>query len=389
MDTSDPDITFDDAGICNHCLTYDAVIAEHVVTGEAGRQRMREIADSVRRAGRGKPYDCIIGVSGGVDSTYVAYLVRQLDLRPLAVHLDNGWNSERAVRNIENTINRLGIDLYTEVLDWEEFRSLQVAFLKASTPDSEIPTDHAIVAALYRAALRHRVGYLIMGSNYATELKVPLAWSNGHGDWRYIDSIYRQFAGRRLARYPHYTFLQKQLVYRVLREIKEVNILNFLDYDKFEVMETLKRELDWVPYKGKHYESIYTRFYQGYILPRKFGFDKRRAHLSCLISGGRISRDQALAEIQQPPLDEEQAREDRDFILKKLRLSSDEFEAIMAAPAKRFQDYPSYERLFRDNRYARATYGTLRATYRAFRSFRSRAKPAAEPRPKLPRKKTI
>ena len=254
MDTSDPDITFDDAGICNHCLTYDAVIAEHVVTGEAGRQRMREIADSVRRAGRGKRYDCIIGLSGGVDSSYVAWIVKDMGLRPLAVHLDNGWNTEAAVRNIENIVKILDIDLHTEVLDWEEFRSLQAAFIRASVPDCEIPTDHAIVSSLYRTALRENVRFIVNGGNFVTELMVPLSWSNGHSDWKYIKHINDTFGSKRLKTFPHYRFWHKTFYYPRIKKIEVVSPLNWIEYNKFEAIEFLKKELGWVSYGGKHHE---------------------------------------------------------------------------------------------------------------------------------------
>jgi N-acetyl sugar amidotransferase len=344
MDSSDPEITFDDEGICHHCRRYERTVAAHVRHGDAGRAELAAIARRIAAEGEGRPYDCVIGLSGGIDSTYVAYLTKQLGLRPLAVHVDNGWNSETAVRNIESVVTRLGIDLHTEVLDWEEFRSLQVAVLRASTPDCEIPTDHAIGAVLYRTAIRHGIRHIIHGSNLVTEQMVPRTWSAGHTDWQYIAAVNRQFGDRRLATYPHYTQYDLKLRFPVLKRIRQIFALNFVDYDKSAAIELMQRELGWASYGGKHHESIYTRFYQTYLLPRKFGIDKRRPHLSCLINSGQITRDQALAEMQQPPLAEEQTAIDRAFVIKKLGLGESEFTAILAAPPLCFWDYPSDER---------------------------------------------
>jgi N-acetyl sugar amidotransferase len=285
----------------------------------------------------------VIGLSGGVDSTYTAYVVKQLGLRPLAVHLDNGWNSEVAVRNIENLVTRLGIDLHTEVLDWDEFRDLQLAFLRASTPDSEVPTDHAIIATLYRVAKRERIGWIIEGSNIVTEVMLPQTWSRGHGDWKYIRSVGERFGTRPLRTFPHYSMFEGQIGYPKLHGIRRLAVLNYLDYDKPQAIEVMKRELGWEYYGGKHYESVYTRFYQGYILVEKFGFDKRRSHLSCLVNNGRLTRADAVAELGKPTIEPVQLREDRAFVVKKLGISDAEFSSIMALPKKTFWDYPSYE----------------------------------------------
>jgi N-acetyl sugar amidotransferase len=344
MDTTDPEITFDEAGICHHCRAYDAAIAANLRRGEAGRRSLEKLARRIADESRGKRYDCVIGLSGGVDSTYVAWLTRQLGLRPLAVHLDNGWNTETAVRNIETIVTRLGIDLQTTVLDWEEFRALQVAFLRASTPDCEIATDHAIAATLYRAAIGVGVRYIIHGTNLVTEQMVPRSWSYGHTDWGYIRAVNRQFGGGRLKSFPHYTQFDLKIGYPVLRRIRPMYALNYVDYDKEAAIALMQRELGWQSYGGKHHESLYTRFYQTYLLPRKFGVDKRRPHLSCLVNAGQMTRDKALAEIQQPPLSEDQIAIDRAFVIKKLQLGEAEFEAMMAMPPLSFWDYPSDER---------------------------------------------
>jgi N-acetyl sugar amidotransferase len=351
MDTSDSEIAFDDAGVCSHCHEYERRVAEAVVPQPEGRRRLEEIVARIKRDGRRRRYDCILGLSGGVDSTYVAYLTKQLGLRPLALHLDNGWDSDVAVRNIHNIVRKLDIDLETHVLDWEEFRSLQLAFLRASTPDSEIPSDHAIVASLFETAVKHRVRWIMNGANVVTELMVPQTWSHGHYDWGYIKGLNDRFGTRPLKTFPHFGVL-RQHYWQQLRRIRDLFVLNYVDYDKPHAVEILKRELDWEPYGAKHYENVYTKFFQGYILPQKFGFDKRRPHLSCLILDGKLSRDEALAEVERPAIDPEELRRDRVFTIKKLGLSEAEFDEIMALPRKTFWDYPSHERdLFTTRRY--------------------------------------
>lgn len=343
MDTSDPEIVFDDRGVCNHCLQYDFLVRAVLPTPDNQRTELEKIVESVKEAGRGKDYDCVIGVSGGVDSTYLAYLVKSLGLRPLAVHMDNGWNSTQAVTNIEKTLRKLDIDLHTDVLDWEEFRDLQLAFLRASTPDSEIPTDHAINAVLMKAALRHGIKYILLGSNIATEAIMPRTWSYGIRDWKYIKAIHRRFGTVPLRSFPHFT-LRELVLFQTLRGRREIHILNYVPYVKSDAMKVLEREVGWKQYGGKHHESVYTRFFQAYILPRKFGADKRRAHLSTLVCGGQISREHALREIEKPICDELLLRQDREFVIRKLGITEAEFERIMALPPRSFWDYPSYEK---------------------------------------------
>ena len=351
MDTTDPEIRFDEAGRCNHCRSYEQRAAEQLLTGADRERALERIVGEIRRAGRGKEYDCIIGVSGGVDSTYTAYVLAKLGLRPLAVHLDNGWNSEQAVRNIERALAALKIDLFTEVLDWREFRDLQIAFLRASTPDGEIPTDHAIAALLYREAARRGVRYIVDGRNLTTEGILAPSWSQGHGDWKYIRGVQSRFGTRRLRTFPHFGILELAY-YTMVRRLKTVSVLNYVPYVKADVMRVIEQELGWEYYGGKHYESVYTRFFQGYILPQKFGIDKRKAHLSTLICSGQITREQALAELTAPVYPPGLLDQDRRFVVKKLELSEEEFAAIMALPPRSFWDYPSYRKhpVFRSRR---------------------------------------
>lgn len=344
MDTSDPMIRFDAEGVCQYCHEHTSRVASRVLTGEAARERLEVEVAAIRKAGQGRPYDCVIGVSGGVDSSWVAVSVKRLGLRALAVHLDNGWNTEIAVGNIHRLLRALDIDLHTHVIDWEEFRDLQVAFLRASTPDAEIPTDHAIVSLLYGTAAQRGIGTVIPGYNSRTETHLSPAWSQGHFDWRYISSIHRQFGGRPLHTFPRMGLLKRS---RLLRKTRTLDLLDLLDYSSSEARRELERSYGWQSYGGKHCESVYTRFYQGYILPRKFGFDKRKCHLSSLVCSGEISREEAIARLAQPPYPLDEQERDRAYVVKKLGLSDREFEAIMTAPPKQFWDYPSYERLLR------------------------------------------
>jgi N-acetyl sugar amidotransferase len=346
MDTSDPEIRFDEQGVCNHCHAYDALAAREVRTGQTGKEALLRIVDRIKAHGRGKQYDCVMGVSGGVDSTYLAYIAKQLGLRPLAVHMDNGWDSELAVSNIEKVLKTLSIDLYTEVLDWEEFRDLQLAFLKASVSDAEIPTDHAIGAAIYRVASERGIRYVLSGENVVTEGVLPGSWTYGVWDWKYIHSVHQRFGTVPLRTYPHYS-LADLFYYRTARQIRSIRPLNLLPYVKSEVMRVLQHELGWKYYGGKHYESIYTRFFQGYILPRKFGIDKRKAHFSTMVCSGQISRDTALAELTCESYSPELQRLDLQYVIKKLGLRSGEFEALMALPVRSHRDYPNSEAAYR------------------------------------------
>jgi N-acetyl sugar amidotransferase len=339
MDTTvDPKIVFGESGLCHHCIRYDALINTRVISELAGKQQLESLIKKIKQAGRKRDYDCIIGVSGGVDSTYVAWLVKQYGLRPLAVHLDNGWNSELAVKNIESVLKKLDIDLYTYVLDWEEFRSLQVAFLEASTPDGEIPTDHAIFALLWNEAAKRNIKYIVSGMNFATESMHVPDWSYGHSDWRYIKDINSRFSKKRLRSYPHFSFARLFYI-NLIKRVRTVSILNYIDYQKETAIQLLNNDLGWQNYGGKHHESIYTRFYQGYVLPRKFGIDKRYAHFSDLINAGQMARDDALTELQNPPYPEEQQLEDLKYVEKKLGMSAGDFQRVMKAPINNFRNF--------------------------------------------------
>lgn len=345
MDISDPEIEFDGDGRCNHCTSALARMSSQLLPLPERETALKALAERVKADGRGKDYDCVIGISGGVDSTMVAYTVKKLGLRPLAVHFDNGWNSELATDNIWKTLDALKIDLKTFVVDWEEFRDLQLSFLKSSVANCEAPTDHAIFALLWKTAREYGLRYILTGSNIVTEAILPSSWGHYAQDLRQIKGIHRQFGRAPLRTLP--TISIPEYLHGVfVRGIRQIPMLNYIDYHREESKKLLSQELGWRDYGYKHYESVWTRFFQGYYLPVKFGFDKRRAHLSTLICSGQMSRDEALAKMETSVYEEALLRQDLQFVLKKFKLSAAEFEAIVTAPPKTARDYPNHHFLF-------------------------------------------
>jgi len=365
MDTSDPEIQFDPKGQCNHCCNLLKRINSPPLNlpPMEKKKALEKLVEEIKRKGKGRSYDSIIGVSGGVDSSYLVYLATTLGLKPLAVHLDNGWNSELASHNIEKICKKLSVDLYTHVMDWEEFKDLQLAFLKASTPDSEVPTDHAIHGLLNRMASRYGVKTILSGGNIITESILPSTWSNGHLDWQYIKGIHKLYGKIPLKTFPYLSY-PRRFYYWIIKKIAYIRLLDYVDYSSEGVKEILKTELDWQEYGGKHQESLYTKFFQGYILPYKFGFDKRKAHLSNLICAGQMTRDEALTRLSKEAYSPEVFKADLEFVLKKLSLTQDEFEHILALPKKSYWDFPSYPK----NWY----YRLGRKIYRKFKKHDSR-----------------
>lgn len=344
MDTSDTDIVFDGAGVCNHCKAYDAVVASLPKLDERDGL-LDELVERIKASGRGKRYDCVIGVSGGVDSTYLAWLVKKRGLRPLAIHFDNGWNSETAVHNIQAALEKLEIDLITYVVDWEEFRDIQLSFLKASLSNPEHPTDHAIVATLYRTAARHSVKYIIVGSNTATEGVLPFSWVYNCLDFKLIKHVQKTFGTRKIKSFPRYN-LWDAIWFSVFKGIKRVKFLDYGEYSRQMAIDVLERELGWRSYGDKHHESHYTRFCQQYVFPEKFSFDKKRAHLASLVLAGEITRDDALAMLSKKNYSHQQMNEDVDFVAQKLAIKREKFEEIIAQPPRSWWEYPNNYSLF-------------------------------------------
>jgi len=344
MDHTDPLLRLNDDGICQYCI-LQARLEEQYPLGQRGEEMLAEQVSKMKAAGKGKAYDCIIGVSGGTDSTYQLHLAKKFGLRALAVHFDNGWNSDIAVSNIEKCTKRLGFELMTYVVDWQEFKDLQLAFLKASTPDCEIPTDLAIQKVLYQIAAEEGVKYIMNGHSFRTEGKVPIMWS--YGDGRYLKAVHKKFGTVKLKTFPNYT-IKDLFYYTYIKGIKQVRPLYYVPYDKPAVKQFITEEYGWQDYGGHHYESVYTRFYQGYILPRKFGIDKRKREYSALVRSKQMTREEALYKLEhEPPMPEAQAQSDREYLIKKFEISEADFEGIMNMPHKTFLDYPNYYSIIR------------------------------------------
>lgn len=343
MDTSDSNITFDSRGWCDYCNNYHANILPNWHPDERGEREIQAIAARIRAAGRKRSHDCIIGISGGVDSSYLTYLAKErLGLRPLIFHVDAGWNSQQAVHNIERLVDTLGLDLHTEVVDWLEMKDLQLAFFKAQVPHLDTPQDHAFFAALYNFAAKHGFKYILTGANYSTEcVREPLEWHYHASDLRQLKDIHRRFGTRPLRTFPMADIFTYKLYYRYVKGVRVVKPLNYVPYFKEKAMQELVDRFGWQRYAHKHYESRFTRFYEGYWLPAKFGFDKRRAHFSSLILTGQLSRDEALQRIAQPAYDEATMREDFEYVATKLDLSVAELRALLEGPNKSYLDYRS------------------------------------------------
>lgn len=346
MDTSDPYIEFDELGVCNHCRRYETISAP-LQMPEAEREKHADaIIQLIKESGKNNEYDCIIGISGGMDSSYLACILKKHGCRPLAVHLDNGWNSELAVKNIENLVRKTGIDLFTHVIDWDEYRDLQLAFLKASVLNIEAPTDHAFRAILYRTAIQKQIKYFVTGLNIATESLCLSSWGYFARDFRQIKSIQKRYGKIPLKTFPHLSFLE-DFYFTAIRGVRELHLLDHIPYNKANVVRYLEEELGWKNYGGKHYESVFTRFFQGYIFPTKFKIDKRRAHLSNLVQSGQITRQEALKKIEEPIYPEGLLAQDREFFLKKFGLTESEFQKIMDAKPVSHKEFATNEHLYK------------------------------------------
>ena len=344
MDTvADPGISFDEKGICNYYYEYLNAEKEAVKKGVEGEIVFKEIIAKIKADGKGKQYDCILGVSGGVDSTYLAFIAKEAGLRVLCVHFDNGWNSELAVKNIENMVSKCGFDLYTYVIDWNEFRDIQRAYFKANVIDIEAITDIAIFSALDIICKEKNIKHIIDGRNVVTEVTLPQAWV--YKNSANLIDIHKRFGEIPLNTYPLMSPIRRRIVART-KPFASWPILNYIPYLKLEAKETIIRELNWRDYGGKHYESVFTRFYQGFILPEKFKVDKRKAHLSNLIFSGQITKEEALAELAEPIYPVELFKKDYEFVLKKLGFTDQEMKDYITAPPQTHSNYNSSLSLF-------------------------------------------
>ncbi len=342
MDTSDPNISFDELGRCDYCRNFETVIAPNWHVDQRGEAELMKMAEKIKEDGKGREFDCIIGLSGGLDSSYVSYVAKEkMGLRPLLFHVDAGWNTDQAVGNIEKLVDGLGLDLYTEVINWEEMKDLQVAFLRSQVSDQDLPQDTAFFSALYKFAKAHKIKYVLTGGNYSTECcREPEEWGGYPGiDKLLIKDIHAKFGKRPLKSFPIVDILVYKLYYRYVLGMKVVKPLNLVPYVKAEAEETLGRLFGWRKFQHKHHESRFTRFYEDYWMPRKFGYEKRRAHFSSLIMTGQMTREAALQRIAKPELDEQFLKSEFEYVANKLDLTVEELQGIFEGANKKCLDY--------------------------------------------------
>ena len=342
---ADPDISFDTKGISNYFYEFQEKEKAEVFTGPDGEMRLQKMIEQIKADGKGKAYDCITGISGGVDSSYLVWNAKKWGLRPLIVHFDNGWNSEIAVQNIANIIAKTGFNLYTIVVDWKEFSDLQLAYFKASVVDIEVPTDHAISGTMQKLAAKFKVKYILSGNNVATEAILPQSWIYNKNDYINLLDIHKKYSRYPIKTFPLFGF-REQYFYGEARQIRTVKPLNLMNYNQASAKETIKKELDWRDYGGKHHESIFTKFYQNYILPEKFHIDKRKAHLSNLIFSGQLLREEAMTLLAEPLYDPIALRNDREYVIKKWGLTESEFGAIMQKPRVEHQSFKTQKPIY-------------------------------------------
>jgi len=354
MDTSDAKIIFDEKGVCDHCHNFYRYILPDWHTDERGWAELEAVAKKIKKAGEGKEFECIIGISGGIDSSYLTYITKErLDLRPLVFHVDAGWNSEVAVNNIEKLIDKLGLDLYTEVIDWEEMRDLQLAFFKSGVSHIDTPQDHAFFATMYRFAEKHKIKYILTGGNYSTEcVNNPIDWMYYQSDFVQLLDIHKKYGTSPLKNFPTTSILRHKIYLPYFKGVRVVRPLDYIPYIKKNAINTLVEKFGWQDYQEKHYESRFTKFYEGYWLPTRFVFDTRRVQYSSLILTSQMTRDEALERLKGPSLDAATALQEFEYVARKLRISVDELRSYLTAPIKTYRDYKSQRLLYAIGAYA-------------------------------------
>ncbi len=342
MDTSDPNIVFNEKGESDYYTNYLENIVPNWHTDERGYEELMKIADKIKKTSRNKDFDCIIGLSGGLDSSYAAYVAKEImGIRPLIFHVDAGWNTDKAVGNIEKLINGLNLDLYTEVINWEEMKDLQVAFLKSQISDQDLPQDYAFFSGLYKFARKNNINYVLTGGNFSTECcREPEEWGGFPGiDVKLVKDIHGKFGKRPLKTFPLVDILSYKIYYKYVYGMEVFKPLNLVPYIKADAEQLLQDKYGWEPFQHKHHESRFTRFYEDYWLPRKFGYEKRRAHFSSLILTGQMTREEALDRISRPELSEEFLQKEFEYVANKLDLTKGELQQIFEGPNKTFHDY--------------------------------------------------
>lgn len=347
MDTSDPEISFNAQGICNHCQQFDTLLNTQWFPNEEGQRRLTATLDKIRKDGAGQEYDCIIGLSGGVDSSYLALKAAEWNLRPLVVHVDAGWNAELAVANIESIVKHCGFDLVTHVVDWEEMRDLHLAYLRAGIPNQDVPQDHVFFASLYTYATKNNIRHVLSGGNLATEGIFPSAWHGSAMDSVNLKAIHRKFGKRPLKSYQTVSFLQYYLIFPFIKKMATFRPLNYMPFDKAEAVKELERAVGWKSYGRKHGESLFTKLFQNHYLPTKFGYDKRRPHLSSMIKSGQMTRDDAIAKLTEPLYEPRELEADIAYFCKKLRISRAEYDAFVSGPNHHHTEFPTWDRQYK------------------------------------------
>tara|TARA_B110000046_G_scaffold34755_1_gene37730 strand:+ start:12321 stop:13460 length:1140 start_codon:yes stop_codon:yes gene_type:complete len=348
MDTTDSKIVFDDKGICDHCNTYYEDIKPNWHTDERGMAQMKSTVDSIKAAGKGKDFDCILGMSGGVDSSYLLHLaVKELGLRPLVFHVDAGWNSQQAVNNIEVLVDGLDLDLYTDVINWEEMKDLQLAYFKSGVPHIDTPQDHSFFATMYKFASKYKINHILTGANYSTEcIRNPKEWMYFQSDATQLKDIHKQHGSIPLNDFPLTNILWHKVYLKYIKKIQIFSPLNYMPYTKKDAVKLLTETYGWQEYPQKHFESRFTRFYESYWLFEKFGFDVRRVQFASLILTGQMTRKEALDELEKLPYDKDNIKHDFEFVANKVGVSVDELQNYFDGPNKTYRDYKNQEWIY-------------------------------------------
>lgn len=342
MDTSDSLIEFDANGMCDHCHNFYENIKPMWHPDQSGMEKLKPLIEKIKAEGKGKEYDCLIGLSGGLDSSFVAYYAKEkFGLRPLLLHVDAGWNTPVSINNVRCIVDGLGLDLETFVVDWEEMKDLQLAFLKSQVPDADTPQDVAFFSVLYNYASKNNIKYILTGGNYSTEcVREPLEWGSYYAtDVTFVKDVHKKYGKKKLKRFPLSDILKYKIFYRYFKGIKVLKPLDLMPYFKEAAIAELNEKFGWQPYQHKHHESYFTRFFETYWLPEKFGYDKRRAHFSSLILTGQMTRDEALERLSRPEVSDEIMEQDKNFICSKLGISREELQNIFEGENKTFRDY--------------------------------------------------
>jgi len=347
MDTSDSVIKFNDDGICDHCTTFDSNIATYWDNTD-NFAALEKLTQKIKKSSRNKDYDCIIGMSGGIDSSYLLHIAKRvMGLNPLVFHVDGGWNSQEAVNNIEKLVDKLDVDLYTEVINWSEMRDLQLAFFKASVPHIDTPQDHAFFATMYKFAEKYNIKYILTGANFSTEgIRNPIEWMYYQSDSVQLKDIHKKFGSVKLNSFPITSIIRHKIWLPYFKRIQVIRPLNYVNYNKQTAINFLTKEYGWMPYPQKHFESRFTRFYEGYWLPKKFGFDTRKVQFSSLILTKQMTREEALKLLSLPPLSDDIIKQELEFVSKKLQISLAELNAYLLAENKSYKDYKSQQNIY-------------------------------------------